>query len=401
MSVRNRLLAFAVAALAAGCQSLDNTPRDPLDAGEWRGTKSRMYIDLATQCLRAEDHDRARRLLQQAVQFDPANEAALELLARLAHAHGDLDVAHGAATMLLARLPASTEALCTLGAVAEAKQDPAAAETFYRRAIAAGDALRPGLDLHRLLLAQGRDPEAATLRARLSRDAQGALEANLDNGAHLAANGRWHAAATAFDEALAAQPSDAGAATGYALATVMSHEPAKALALAWRLPPRARAANPSLALTLAVAHLQAGDCAAALRELDLGAGSTPARPALRALRGEMLLQLKHVEAAQAEFELAIAADPALARAHAGLGRAHLAQARPHAAARALAQAVQLQPDRGVDHALLAAALAASDHFDGAARHAAIARRFPGTAPLLAEIERRHPRLAAPARERGR
>jgi Tfp pilus assembly protein PilF len=399
VSTLSRFVAFAAAALLAACTSTDLTPRDPLDAGEWRGTKARMYIDLATQCLRAEDHERARRLLKQAVQFDPRHKPALELLARLAYAADDLDTAHGAATLLLALDPQSTAALCTLGAVAEARNDPATAESFYRRAITDGDALRPGLDLHRLLLAQGRDAEAKALRQRLGTKAEGALEANLDNGAHLAAAGRWDAAATAFDEALAAKPTDAGAATGYALATVMSKDPAKALALAGRLPPHARAANPSLALALAVAHLQAGDCAAALRELDLGASATPARPAMRVLRGEILLQLRHHEAAQAELELAIQGDPASARAHGALGRAHLAQGRPHAAARALAQAVQLAPDDGIGHAMLAAALAGSADLDGAVRHAAIARRDPRTTALLAELERRHPQLAA--RERSR
>jgi tetratricopeptide (TPR) repeat protein len=398
VSSRRRLAPFApalLAVLAAACTTVDSAPRDPLDAGEWKSAKARMYHDLALQCLRAQDHERARSLLQQAVQYDAREPRTLELLARLSYAAGDLDGAIGAARMLQALDPESAAAACTTGAVAEARNQPAEAEAAYRRAIAAKPAdPRPLVDLHRLLLATNRAAEAAAVRARLDRDFPRALEPRLDHAAHLAATGSWPEAAAAYEQSLAARPDDPAAAVGLAVTAVLGNKPEQALALGSRLPPHARADHPSLARALAVAQLQAGSCEAALRELDLaGAAAGGGRP-LHVLRGEILLQSGLVEPARTQFELALAADAANARALAGLGRAHLAGGRDHAAARALEQAVALRPANGVDRALLAAALYRTGDVAAAARHAAIARRDAAARPVVDDLLQREPRLRA-------
>lgn len=391
LSVAPWLLVFCLSA----CATNEPDGRDPLDAGEWRTTKSRMYQDLALQCLQAEDHDRARRLLQQAVQFDPRDGKSLELLARLAFAHGDLATAKGAAQLLLKLDAESIAALCTLGAVHEARSQLVEAEALYRQALAfAQTDPRPFIDLHRLLLLAGRETEATELRRAGADRFPRAIETELDHGAHLAATSQWGAATTAFDRALAIQPNDASAVTGFALSAVMSQQPAAALDLGNRLPPHARADNPSLLLTLAIAHLQAGDYEAALRELDLGGRETKNRTAMRVLRGEILFRMQHIEAAQAEFEAAIALDPDAARAHASLGRIHLMQRNYHAATRSLQRAVAIQSGNGSSHALLAASLAATGDLAAATRHLVIAGRLPNTAPLLAELARLHPALTA-------
>ncbi len=56
-SLRSALFTGLTLALLSGCTSMRSAPNDPLDAGEWRSAKSRMYQDLAMQCLRAQDHD--------------------------------------------------------------------------------------------------------------------------------------------------------------------------------------------------------------------------------------------------------------------------------------------------------------------------------------------------------
>lgn len=392
---RRLLPVLACAALLGGCASTSADPRDPLDQGEWRNTKSRMYQDLALQCLQAEDHDRARRLLQQAVQFDSRDQRTLELLARLAYSQGDFATANGAAQMLLQVAPKSVPAMCTIGAIHESQDRPAEAEASYRQALAvAGDDPRPAVDLHRFLLARGREAEAATLLAATALRFPRAIEPNLDRGAHFASTRRWDDASLAFDAALAVQPNDAGAAAGYALSAVMSQQPAAALALGERLPPHVRANNPSLLLLLAVAHLQSGDYAAALHELDLGDPQLQNRSSMCVLRGEILFRMQHFDAALAQFEQAVALDPEAARAHAGLGRIHLQLRRHHAAVRALQRATAIQPGNGASQALLAAALAAAGDHAAATRHATIARRLPGTSALLLQLERVYPWLAA-------
>lgn len=376
------LLAFAA------CTNVATAPADPLDAGEWRSAKSRMYQDLARQCLKAEDHDRARALLQQAVQFDPKDRSTLELLCRLAYAHGDHDTARGAALLLAALDPTSVAAACTLGAIAEATDQPAVAEAHYRQALAvAGNDPRPGIDLHRLLLAGNREPEAMQLRTDLVRRFPRGHEPAFDHGAWLAGQGRWSDASAAFAQALAQAPDDAAAATAFALATVLSRDGNRALELGTRLPPRARADNPPFALLLAIAWLQQGEAAQALRELDLALPACGKRPRLHLLRGELLAELGHRDAAQAAFDRALELDPDQAQAHAGLGRLHLAAGRHHAAVRAFEQAVRLQPGSAVAHALLAGALLATGETAAASSHVAIARQDPAAHELVAELER--------------
>ena len=392
---RLQLLALVLPALLAGaCTSVGTTPRDPLDAGEWRTTKSRMYQDLAMQCLRAGDHARARRLLQEAVQYDAHDQRALELLTRLCWAEGDLDAADGAAALLQRLQPASIEALCTRGAVAEARNRPQDAEAAYRRAaeLAPADP-RPRIDLHRLLLTQGRDEEAAAARMQLGDAFPQATEAHVDHGAKLAADGRWRDASGAFGLAVQARPEDAGAAARYAISAVMSAQPDAALALGARLPPHLRDDQPSLTLALAVARLQAGDPRAALRELEQGRTNGAEAPAVALLRGELLLHLQQPDAAIAAFERVVASAPGTARAHAGLGRLLLGRGSAHAAARAFERAVALQPEHAGFRVLLATALAGSGDLVGAARHAAIAAHDPAATPLLAELSRLHPTLS--------
>lgn len=402
MSTRIFHAALALAAILGGCTTFETTPRDPLDAAEWRSTKSRMYQDLALQCLRAGDHDRARRLLQQAVQFDSKDHSTLELLARLAQAQGDLDTATQAAKLLQESEPQSIAALCTLGGVAEARNQYDEADALYRRAmaIAPGDE-RPAIHLHRLLLTRARDADADALRAQLAARFPSAIEANLDHGAHLAASGQWTSAAAAYQAALAVRPEDASAATGFALSTVMDRRPNEALELGKRLPPHVRTEHPSLALTMAIAHLRAGDCPSALRELDLLGSAARGTPALRMLRGEILLESAHLEAAQVEFEAALLVAPSTARAHAGVGRVHLARGKPHAAARAFELAVQFDPDNAVSQVLFAISLARSGDLSRAARHVGIARQSPEALPLIEELIRQHPDLAATGGEERR
>jgi len=393
-------LAVCACLAFVACSTVSPPAHDPLDAGEWRSAKSRMYQDLARQCLQAEDHERAQRLLQQAVQFDAGDARSLELLAQIAQSGGDLATATSAAQMLLRLQPESVAGWCTVGAVAEARNQNDAAEAAYRRALAATTTdPRPAIDLHRLLLAQGRESEAAALRDRLTTQFPRLIEARLDHGAHLAAGGHWGDAATAFEAALAIQPDDAGAATGMALGAIMSNAPATALSLSDRLPPRARIENPSLQLTLAIAHLQEGDCDAALRELELTDPVLADRVSLRVLRGEILFRMQRLDAAQVEFERALALAPDTARAHAGLGRILLLQKRHHAAVRALQRAVQLQPGNRASQALLTAALAATGDLDAARRQLATLRRLADAGALVAELERLHPGLAAPEARR--
>ncbi len=400
-SLRSALFTGLTLALLSGCTSMRSAPNDPLDAGEWRSAKSRMYQDLAMQCLRAQDHDRARSLLQQAVQFDPKDRRTLELLARLAYVRGDHDTAATAARQLLQLDPASVPALCTLGAIAEASQRPADAEAHYRNALAANAKdPRASIDLHRLLLLLGRVDEAATLRTTLAHDFPTTIETTIDHGASLAADGRWGDAATAYQHALTQAPDDPGAAAGFALASVLADVPEQALALGSRLPPRSRADNPSLALALATAHLRRSEHAAALRELDLALPTARAASALRLLRAEVLVRMGQADLANAEFERALVDNPDEVRAHAGLGRLHLAAGQPHAAVRCFENALRWQPTDAVNQALLAAALAASGDFERARRHTALANSTAGGKALVAELERRHPELRqSPEQER--
>jgi cellulose synthase operon protein C len=387
-------LTFAACCGLAACTTVGGGERTPLDNGEWRSAKSRMYQDLARQCLQAEDHDRAQRLLQQAVQFDANDARSLELLAQLAHADGDLQTASNAAQMLLRLQPESVAAWCTLGAVAEAHNEPGNAEAAYRRALAnAGDDPRPGIDLHRLLLAQQRAAEADALRADLLTRFPRRIEPRLDHAAHLAAAGSWHESTAEFDRALTLQPDDAAAASGMALGAVMSRQPAAALALIDRLPPRASVENPSLQLTLAVAHLQSGDCDAALRALEFTDPVLADRVSMRVLRGEILFRLQRLDAAQVEFERALALAPDTARAHAGIGRIQLLQHQPHAAVRSLQRAAQIEPAKVSSQALLTAALVATGDLDAARRQLELVRRRPGATALIDELLRLHPQLA--------
>jgi len=177
----------------------------------------------------------------------------------------------------------------------------------------------------------------------------------------------------------------------------MAHEPATAAALGTRLPPHVRGSQPSLALALAAAHLQLGDAAGALRELDQASRPAGDPPAVALLRGELLLQLGRAEAALAAFQRATAALPPAdaARALSGSGRALLTMRSPHAAARALEQALRLRPGHLADQALLVCALA--DAGEPAAARAAVRplRTDDRAAALLAELLRRHPSLAEP------
>ena len=53
------LLALPLLLLVPACTTVPLDGRDPLDAGEWRTTKSRMHQELAMQCLQAGDVPRA------------------------------------------------------------------------------------------------------------------------------------------------------------------------------------------------------------------------------------------------------------------------------------------------------------------------------------------------------
>jgi tetratricopeptide (TPR) repeat protein len=295
--------------------------------------------------------------------------------------------------MLLKLDENSISATCVLGVVAEGRGLPPRAETAYRRAIElAIDDPRGGVLLHGLLLAEGSDAEAGELRARLAARFPRLSETILELGAHLAATGRWREAASAFDEALAMRPGDADAATGGALGSVMSGDPAGVFELSGRLPPHARANNPSLQLLLVSAHLQAGDCASALRELDAAGKRLLDSAPVLVLRGEILCRMSHFDAAMADFERALALAPATARAHRGLGRVHLQQRRYHAAVRSLQQAVQIEPGDGGGHALLAAALAATGDLATARRHRGIALSRDGSVALVERLDRLFPAL---------
>lgn len=395
------LSAFAVCmALGSGaCTTSSGSQQKPLDKLQWRSAKSRMYQDLARQCLQAAEHDKALQLLQQAVQFDPADVQTLELLARLATADGNLVAAGAAAQMLLRVEPESATGWCTLGAIAETQDDLATAETAYRRSMLAHrDDPRPAVDLHRLLLGQHREAEAAVLRADVTARFPDRVEVLLDHGAWLAESKRWSEAADAFGSALATRPAASAAATGVALSALMSQRPATTLALRDRLPPRARTGNAALQLALATAHLQSGDPEAALRELDVDDQALRDKAAIRVLRGEILFELQRLDAAGSEFERAITLDDDATRAHTGLGRVCLLQGRAHAAVRSLQRAVQLRPGNAAAVALLAAALAATGDDAGARQKTDALRALPGSSALVAELERLHPGVTGQAAE---
>lgn len=394
MSALRRLAALALLGpWFAGCTTVTPRPGNPLEATEWRSSKARIYQELALQCLAAEDHDRARSLLQQAAQFDPRNEQTLELLARLAYVGGDHGLAGSAAKQLQQMRPDSVAAACTLGAIEEASTRPAAAEAHYRQALAAATTdPRPGIDLHRLLLSLGRVAEAAALRTDLRRRFPQTVEPLLDHASWMAAEGQWQAAADGYDQALISASNDPAAATGYVLATVLAQQPERALELGSRLPPRARAENPSLALALANAEVRRGDLASALRELDLALPTARATTTLRLLRAELLLRMGQTELAREEFEHVLAHEPSTLRAHSGLGRLHLAAGRAHAASRSFEAALRLQPADGVLHALQAAALLANGEPVPARRHAELAATTATGKTLVAELVRRCPDL---------
>jgi tetratricopeptide (TPR) repeat protein len=297
--------------------------------------------------------------------------------------------------MLLALRPDDVEGLCGRGAAAAARGDLVAAEASLRRAIeVAPKDPRPLVELHRMLLDADRDQEALAVRTQLAREFQRTPEAALDHGARLCADGRWREATDAFAAAATAVPDDAGTAARVAMAAVLADSPALAVQAADRLSPHRRAEQPALTLSLAIARLQAGDPAAALRELDLATPTTNELPTVQRLRGELLLRLGRAEAAAPVFAAAATASSGrdAAVAHAGHGRALLQQGSPHAAARAFEQALQLDPERQGDRALLAASLVLAGDVDGARRHAAQLARDPAAAPLLAELHRIAPAL---------
>lgn len=392
MSRRRWILPLLLACLSACTAGAER--RDPLDAGRWRSAKSRMYHDLALQCLRSGDHARARNLLEQAVGYDAREPRTLELLARLAYAAGDLEGARRAASTLLLVAPGSVAALCTLGAIAEDEERPAEAEASYQQALLAStDDPRPGVDLHRLYLDQGRDDAAAELRRTLQQRFPRSIELLLDRGALHAAQGSWGDAAAAYGAALDSQPGNADAAASYALCAVLDGQAEAALTAGSRLPPRSRASHGELALALATARMRQGDCAAALAELDQLDRTRADRPGMRTLRGELLFRLGRLDAARDEFEAALLQEPRLCRAHVGLGRIALLQGQHHVAVRTLQRALELEPRAGTSHALLAAALAATGDLAGARRHLQRARQLPGTAALVAECQRIWPDLA--------
>lgn len=400
-SVRSRrhgawlLLASLALPFVGGCTTVPQPGHDPLDAGEWRTTKARMYQELAAQCLAAGDHARARRLLQEAVQFAPNDPESLRLLTRLCWASGDVDAADRSAVLLLALQPESIDGLCSRGACAEARHRLDEAERFFRSAVAlAPHEPRPRIELHRLLLAAGRSDEAATVRRELAAAFPRSIEAELDLGATLCADGRWGDATAAYASAANARPDDGGTAARLALSAVMAEQPGTAAALGTRLPPHVRGSQPSLALALAAAQLQLGDARAALRELDQASRPAGDPPAVALLRGEILLQLGHAEAAQGAFLRATAAMSGLdaARAFSGSGRALLTLRSPHAAARAFEQALRLRPGHHADRALLACALA--DAGERAAARTAVQplRDDPAATALTDALRARHPWL---------
>ncbi|MBK8974937.1 MAG: tetratricopeptide repeat protein [Planctomycetes bacterium] len=386
------LSGLLLSGLLGGC-SVTGDRGATLDAGSWRSSKARMYHDLALQCLRGGDHERARSLLQQAVQFDGNEPRTLELLTRLAYGDGELATARNAAQMLLQLDPTSVTAQCTLAAVAEDEGRTDVAEAGYRRALElTRDDPRPAIGLHRLLLNQGREADAELLRGSIAERFPRNAEVWLDRGAQLAAGQRWSDAAVAYGSALAVEPDNVDAATSCALSAVLSGRPGEAATIGDQLAPRARTGHVDLALILATARLRAGEPEAALRELEPVERQLGGRSAVRILRGEILLHLHRLDAAREEFEAALATEPGAARAHAGLGRVYLQQGRHQEAARALQLAVQREPGNGVTRALLAAGLASIGDSTGAAFQLARARELPDAARLVPEVERLFPAL---------
>ncbi|MEM7202802.1 MAG: tetratricopeptide repeat protein [Planctomycetota bacterium] len=393
---RVALLAAAFGAALVSCTVVGGDPSgDKLHAAEWRLAKAEMYRDLALQCVRAGDSERARRLLGQAVDYDRVDAGALRLLLRLAHGDGDLAEASQAARLLLEVEPEATDAWCVLGAIAAAEGRWDDAERVFRRATATPAAgPEPWLDLLRLYRQQEREPAAAAVAAQLASRFGDRVEVWLDRGAALAAGGDWGEAAAAYRRAYELEPRHQDASARYVLSAVVGERAAEAVAFGRALPPRSRLDNPELTLALVAAHAKAGDSDNALAELQLLDVATLARPRIRLLRAELLLALDRREEARQELEAATAADPALAGAHAALARVHLAAGRAVAGIRALRAAIAADPRDPVPHALLAAALAERGEIDAARRHLGHAQTRPGADRLVQAVVERYPALSA-------
>ncbi len=387
----------------AGCMTPGAPSGEPLDASHWRTAKADLYEGLAFKCLRAGDHERAKKLLEQAVQFDGgADQRTLELLMRIAYAQEDLETAGNAALMLLAADEQSISALCTLGAVAESSQRSDEAAAFYAKAAAvAGANPRPLLDLHRLHLTNGDDVAAKSVRQEFVAKFPGRVDVWVDQGARLAAEGRWSEAATSYDRALAVAPGNVDVASRRAMSALALGRPSDALPLSDKLAPHLRVRSAALGLARAAARLEAGLPADALRELDLIETTPAERGSLQLLRGEILLRLRKFDKAEEALQVAVDLGTQPGRAHAALGRLHLSRGQMHVAARELEAAIDANPDAAANHVLLAIARSLNADHEAASRSLERARRLGASEALPFAYSRRFGDLAKdPAKGEG-
>ncbi len=244
-------------------------------------------------------------------------------LAALQAAFARLGGGDGAgAEALLARLSAAgrqhPDALTVAGMAARARGDDAAARPLFEAALRAAPR-HPGIwnSYARLLAALGDADAALAAFETATRLAPDSAPAWINLALAAVEAQRWDLAEPAVARALALAPRDAGAHVARGMVDSGRDDPAAAaaaFAAALAIDP----GNVSARHNLAIAQRRLGKPEAALATLDHPAAATPESATLR---GHILADVEHFDAAIAQYHAVIAAAPEQVEAHNAL--AHL------------------------------------------------------------------------------